>query len=322
MAEIVQGGATLEWAVPFTWFGWVGVQIFFVLSGFVIAFSLRGTALDFGRRRFLRLYPTAWICVLITLVLLAAVTDMPAQTLLAGALRSATLWPSGPWIVGVYWTLPVELSFYVLVGTLSATIGQGRLPLAMMALTVWSGAYWALKAIGAMPVLDAWIANVFLLTYGANFALGALIWHCVSERRHFFWILAACAAAGVSVISILPKAIALGRVHGQLPVVPAIVWLLAVVGILLAIRCNETVIRITGDTWLRRVGQMTYPLYLLHIPVGGVAMFLGNRLGLSGIFSLLLGILASIAVSWWVAMWADPQLQRLFRAKKVTRSVL
>ncbi len=60
-----------HWLAPYTWFGWIGVETFFVLSGFVIAYSAEGTtAFDFPRGRFIRLYPTAWICSTFTLLVL------------------------------------------------------------------------------------------------------------------------------------------------------------------------------------------------------------------------------------------------------------
>src|SRR5436305_15044411 len=51
------------WLMPC---GWVGVQIFFVISGIVIANSAYGaTAPSFAFGRFLRLYPAAWCAVII-----------------------------------------------------------------------------------------------------------------------------------------------------------------------------------------------------------------------------------------------------------------
>ncbi len=47
--------------------GWVGVEIFFVISGFVIASSANNvTAIAFIRRRFSRLYPAAICCAIIS----------------------------------------------------------------------------------------------------------------------------------------------------------------------------------------------------------------------------------------------------------------
>src|ERR1700728_2371472 len=59
------------WLTPLTSAGWVGVQIFFVISGFVIVYSV-GDATPFGffRSRFLRLVPAAWICSSITMAAL------------------------------------------------------------------------------------------------------------------------------------------------------------------------------------------------------------------------------------------------------------
>src|SRR5579872_7260423 len=48
---------------PLSWVGWVGVEIFFVLSGFLFAYSAEGSSsFAFFRSRFLRLMPAVWIC--------------------------------------------------------------------------------------------------------------------------------------------------------------------------------------------------------------------------------------------------------------------
>ena len=58
-------------AATFTWFGWVGVEIFFVISGFVIANSAsRASPTQFLLGRALRLYPAVWVCATATLLVL------------------------------------------------------------------------------------------------------------------------------------------------------------------------------------------------------------------------------------------------------------
>lgn len=96
-------------------FGWVGVQIFFVISGFVIALSARGASPSgFVKRRAIRVFPALWICSCIGLAALA-ITSVPIDELVGEFLRSITLFPRGPYIDGAIWTLVVEAVFYVLI---------------------------------------------------------------------------------------------------------------------------------------------------------------------------------------------------------------
>jgi len=58
-------------AAPFTWFGWVGVEIFFVISGFVMANSaIKSSATEFVSGRALRLYPAVWVYSILTFIVL------------------------------------------------------------------------------------------------------------------------------------------------------------------------------------------------------------------------------------------------------------
>src|SRR5579872_6376242 len=107
-----EGIAKYEPILPATWQGWIGVEIFFVISGFVIANSANGSSpMSFLKGRALRLYPAAWCCATLTLT----VRDGSWNELVPKYLHSIALLPKGPWIDDVYWTISVEISFYFLV---------------------------------------------------------------------------------------------------------------------------------------------------------------------------------------------------------------
>lgn len=129
--------------------GAAGVVAFFLISGFVIPSSLggarpggRGQVLKaFAVRRFFRLYPAFWVSVLQAAALGAAVTGMlpSARTFLAN-LTMAPGFLGSPHLQGMYWTLQMELVFYLLCALLFRFGGLERgsllrnLSLALLAL--------------------------------------------------------------------------------------------------------------------------------------------------------------------------------------------
>lgn len=96
--------------------GRFGVVLFFLISGFVVPFSIKGSRplRRFAISRFFRLYPALWLAV-ITLSVFFAVNGTPPS---AGTVfANLTMFPSFlgfHWLSGIYWTLTIELIFYIL----------------------------------------------------------------------------------------------------------------------------------------------------------------------------------------------------------------
>src|SRR5689334_10477770 len=83
-------------AAPFTWFGWVGVEIFFVISGFVIANSAsKSSPIEFLLGRALRLYPAVWIASTLSLLILLIFLREKASELILPYFQAMLLVPKG-----------------------------------------------------------------------------------------------------------------------------------------------------------------------------------------------------------------------------------
>lgn len=103
-------------------YGYLGVPIFFIISGYVIALSANNrTALQFAISRFVRLYPALWAGATFTAIITFLVTDdrITASQLLANfTLLNEYIGIKD--IDGVYWTLKQELKFYACIFLLLA----------------------------------------------------------------------------------------------------------------------------------------------------------------------------------------------------------
>ena len=97
-------------------FGFLGVPLFFMISGFVILWTAfnRGPG-QFALARFCRLFPSYWVCVLITSAVLGAAGGAPSwRQILANLTMCQHLFGYDS-VDEVYWTLFIELKFYALV---------------------------------------------------------------------------------------------------------------------------------------------------------------------------------------------------------------
>lgn len=100
--------------------GYVGVDIFFVISGLVVAKSLDSASqtsslTTFFKKRLFRIFPTYWIYLLLYILVLSVF--MPERLSLISILESISLTQYNPTqvIMGVSWTLSFEVYFYLII---------------------------------------------------------------------------------------------------------------------------------------------------------------------------------------------------------------
>ncbi|MDG2533179.1 acyltransferase [Sphingomonas sp. HITSZ_GF] len=301
-----------------SWCGWIGVELFFVISGCVIAGSARGTSAGvFVGRRAARLFPAAWICASLSLAaLLLAGAQGP---LLAEWLGAMALSPVGPWIDGVYWTLGVEIAFYALVAALLAWRRVESLEPLGFALAGVSLAYWLVVASGSLPAAWVWprLADLLLLTHGGFFALGIFIRAALDKgmtRRRLLAVALCLVPVGIEIIA---HAVRSARELGiaATPLAPMAIFALGVAAMLAANRLQPLLARRLRPGWAMAAGLATYPLYLLH-QAAGTAVIAGLvRAGMPAPFAALLTGAAMLALALLIAATAEPWLRaRLVRA--------
>jgi exopolysaccharide production protein ExoZ len=318
---------------PVTWFGWIGVEVFFVISGFVIASSANGkNPIQFLKGRALRLYPAAWCCATLTLMVTVATSDASLVELLPRFLRSLALVPKGPWIDNVYWTLAIEIAFYALIFGLLCVGMFPHLTRVSLTLTVFSAVCLGILAsqhwhLLEQPRLVDLInhSDKILARHGSFFALGAWMW-ISTTRRLKAW---ECAAVAFSIVVCLVEICLRGLEFLPFQIgnsywllAPAIAWCAAVACIFVVSRPGEAM-AISGRTArrVRTIGLMTYPLYLVHHVVGLAIMRHLVSTGLEKWIAFASSVLLSVALSWILCRFFEPRIRKALMGIAISRSI-
>lgn len=278
-----------------TSFGKLGVQVFFVLSGFVIAHSLRSAVvtpaffLRFVLRRSVRLDPTFWVVLLGTVASLWVSNRVDTSRtlaypgpveILANALYVQDM-VGFPRVLEVSWSLCIELQLYVVfvcgLVFLNRTPSGWRLP----AIGVLVGASLYGGFLAPLPV-QVWFVSYFYL-----FLLGALVaWHGAGRLPLAAVLVALGAVLGLAVLLSWP-APAVGAMTG--------------VALLVAQRAGTLATWLSGPTF-QFLGRISYSFYLTHTIVAsrlhGIArravdVQFANSLTFSGVI-----LVFSIVAAW------------------------
>ncbi|MGW1835399.1 acyltransferase family protein [Streptomyces sp. NPDC002067] len=288
-------------------YGWLGVEFFFMISGFVICMSCWGrTPAQFVVSRVSRLFPTYWCAVLlvVALVLTARVAHLDAATPidLRTVLGNLTMAP-GPMgltlIDGVAWTLWVEARFYLLMA-LMLFIG-----ITYRRMIAFCGA-WLTLALLARELHSEALDAVVLSQYAGLFVTGIALYLMYRFGQNLvLWLLAGF--AWCYELTVLHA-----RVAGH-TVKPAaggsLSWaacaaLLTFFLVVLALAAFGPLARIRWRA-LVTAGALTYPFYLVHQSIG-VPVAKGLLQVAPG-----LGLLPSVAAGLAFALLLSYALYRL-----------
>jgi peptidoglycan/LPS O-acetylase OafA/YrhL len=247
-------------------YGYLGVDLFFMISGFVILMTASsGNLQHFIISRLVRLYPAFWICCTITFVAILAIGSPEYEATFSQYLVNMTMLSGFMQIESidnVYWSLFVELKFYALV---AIVLLMGRIQQIELLFSFWLVVTIVLLIYPVYPLTR--FHFILLDGYSAHFIAGAaffFIWHRgMSWSRYLIIVAAWCCALYQSIVDVHEFEI---RIRNDLNPVVITAIVSAFFLIMNMISCKKTGV-IGHVNWVL-LGAITYPLYLLHQNLG------------------------------------------------------
>jgi peptidoglycan/LPS O-acetylase OafA/YrhL len=289
------------WPEFSTWskYGHLGVQLFFMISGFLVLQSAysKNTA-TFLRARAVRLYPAFIACCSLSYALISLIPNEPRSaltllynlTMLNGVIDGFR-GVAPTYIDGSYWTLALEWKFYALIAILIAARQLARVERCL-----W---IWMTVSLAYQLHPTAWLELLFIAPWNAYFIAGAAFFRARTQG----WTLSRSALVLLSLIFGMLQA------SSQTDQVTAIygvnfdrtVSMLVVAAFfasfLFLTRPNLRIARRTQQIFVL-AGALSYPIYLLHLRLGAAAIrafwTAGNR------FALLLAMLTALGLAAYV----------------------
>lgn len=289
-------------------YGYLGVDFFFLLSGFVIMASAQNrTAFAFAFSRAIRIYPTFIVCLLLTVVTVNYIGGVSFSY--KNILFNATIlndYINIPNIDGVYWTLQAELKFY---GCIFLLIVSGSFKYWRIWLSVWlaiSIVYFFL----AQPFFMGWFINP---QYSFYFIAGVCSYLLFDRDKSvlikiIFWLstLFGCLIAGDQIKNFIPDPSSGNVLVARVIVLTFFLFFYALSLGVFNIRC-------VGKWWVY-CGAMSYPLYLLHNTAGKT--FINYfRSELNIYILIILVLLMVLAISLIVHLFVEKPINLLVRDK-------
>lgn len=281
-------------------YGNLGVQLFFIISGYVIFSSIAGvsSAKNFLFRRFARIYPTFWFCMLVSFFMINAFSPWHIENyqLKWTATMIPAFFYSKP-IEGVYWTLLYEFFFYIQIALLlffkqiENIIWWGLLQLVL----IWVNAF-----IYPFNEKLSMIAN---LEWGMLFFAGILFYKLKNaadkKNRKLHVLIGLCFFSSFLTMHSLAERIVV--------LLFFILFYLFSFDILNSLKWKPLVF----------LGSISYPLYLLHMSIGYIIMnAVRDYVSFSSFIFICIPTIVMIAFAWLVHCFIEKPSNKYLRANK------
>ncbi|WEA07162.1 acyltransferase [Pantoea dispersa] len=316
----LQGFLPREYNVPSLVFGDYGVDLFFLISGFVITLSSENRSVaKFSQARFNRIFPMFFICAFIVYFFSISLPMVDSKERLSSLFYSLTFFPNlfgKDYFSSVYWTIQVEVTFYIFV-----------------ALFMWVGVWekkkhficsiWLAISYANNFIVDSHLITTFLLTrYAGHFVIGIVLFELRTSRVKPVHLLLILFSLVLIYNSMLQQQLWIDGFGIKVDHASLLMMAVLIVGVVWVASNIESLGR--AYKFVKFLGAMTYPLYLIHADLGFWSHaiferklwaydFFKNHVGYYS--TIFLAMFLSLFLSALLVKFVDPFIQ--LRLKKI-----
>ncbi|MCY0949682.1 acyltransferase family protein [Streptomyces sp. H27-S2] len=295
---------------PLAVYGWLGVEVFFLVSGFVICMSVWGrTVGDFAVSRISRLFPAYWAGIAFTCLVLLTWPEVRPLKSFADVVVNLSMLQGGvgvPNVDDAYWTLFVELKFYVLFAAVVALRG-----VTYRSCVLFCG-LWTVAGVVA-PTADSVALYFFAIPSHSPYFIAGIAFHLMRRFRPnaVLW-------AVVGVQFLLAQHYVHGRMISSLgravtdrtPAWPAHV--IITLGFLVMAAIALGALDRVQWRWLPHAGAITYPFYLIHM-MAGLTLIHRFRDDVAPVPLVLSVTALMLTLAWGIHRFVERPLGRMLR---------
>ena len=256
-----------------------GVEVFFVISRFVIAHSLRNfvanprSAFLFILRRQLRLDPPYWAAIAFALLALIAERSIrsahsanlpPVPTVNVLLLNMTYLYKivHASQFLPVAWTLCIEIQFYLAFMAVLA-FGGAMTGFKSLSSTTFTNALIAILGLGSIAFRIHFDSSVWFTSYWCYFACGVLCCRALNRPKELWFYVVLQTGLLAAAVWMRDRSITVAAITGL------VIFLVGTAG------CLTT---LSGGAALQFVGRISNSLYLVHVTVLSVVLRTGYKL--------------------------------------------
>lgn len=263
-------------------YGPYGVNLFFIISGFVIFMTIEKVKNpgEFVYKRFIRLYPTFWFCVFLTFFIIKYFGPLELRRSTSELFFNLSMLPGlfDTWPVdGVYWSLLIELCFY-----------------AVMLLLLLFRLIPRIKYVGMAFLLFYFLVSVWHkyypeLYYGSLFLMGISFYKIWKRDRNWVWHFQV-------LICLILSLTAPDRLDFIITALFCALFYLLVYRQAGFLRFRPLVF----------IGEISYALYLIHQNIGHTIQLTLIREGITNYYLLLLWpIFTMVLLAWLITRYFE-----------------